>query len=206
MSKPASLLHGQTYHIYARGTNRENIFIEQRNYAHFLNLYGQHVAPIADTYSYCLLKNHFHLLVRIKTHEEIAAQTRRVSETLRVSVPAPSQAWSNFLNAYAKSINVAYQRTGSLFQHPFGRIVVDDERYFARLVTYIHRNPQRHGLIEDFHDWPHSSYPTLMSRKPTHLRRDDTLAWFGDREWFAKAHLDVEDVIVLAPLIGDDFD
>ncbi|MCS6846293.1 MAG: hypothetical protein RMN52_01095 [Anaerolineae bacterium] len=70
MSKPAPLIRGVTYHIYARGTNREDIFIEPRNYTYFLRLYTQHIVPIADTYAYCLLKNHFHLLVRIKTLED----------------------------------------------------------------------------------------------------------------------------------------
>ncbi|MCS6846292.1 MAG: hypothetical protein RMN52_01090 [Anaerolineae bacterium] len=118
----------------------------------------------------------------------------------------PSQAFSNLLNAYAKAINLAYHRTGSLFQHPFGRIAVTDERYLSHLVVYIHRNPQRHGLIADFRDWPYSSYATLLSNKPTRLRRDDCLAWFGDRSWFERVHLERDDVGVIAPLLGEDFD
>ena len=54
------------YHIYNRGTNRENVFVEERNYRHFLQLYAKHIQPVAETYAYCLLKNHFHFLVRIK--------------------------------------------------------------------------------------------------------------------------------------------
>jgi len=205
MTKPSPLSYGCSYHVYARGTNRENIFVEPPNYEHFLRLYGHHVAPIADTYAYCLLKNHFHLLIRIKTTAEIGEQTRRVSETLRVH-PAPSQTFSTFLNAYAKSINLKYNRTGSLFQHPFGRILVEHEQYFARLVVYIHRNPQRHGLIENFRDWPHSSFQTLLSNKATRLCRHDALAWFGNREWFIKSHMDAEVASETLPLIQDDFD
>ena len=66
MSKITPLQYGQYYHIYNRGNNRENIFIEERNYRYFLQLYAKHVAPVADTYAYCLLRNHFRLLVRIK--------------------------------------------------------------------------------------------------------------------------------------------
>ena len=58
------------YHIYNRGNNRENLFVEERNYPYFLRLYAKHIEPIADTYAYCLLKNHFHLCVKIKTEEE----------------------------------------------------------------------------------------------------------------------------------------
>ncbi len=65
MTSPAPLQRGQVYHIYNRGNNREEIFIQERNYRHFLQLYAQYVEPVADTYAYCLLRNHFHFLVRI---------------------------------------------------------------------------------------------------------------------------------------------
>ena len=51
MSKPTPLAYGVYYHIYNRGTNREDIFKEERNYTHFLKLYALHIAPIADTYA-----------------------------------------------------------------------------------------------------------------------------------------------------------
>jgi len=70
MSKPIALKYGKYYHIYNRGNNRENVFFEERNYHHFLNLYVKYIELVADTYSYCLLPNHFHLLVRIKTVKE----------------------------------------------------------------------------------------------------------------------------------------
>ncbi len=87
MTSPAPLQYGQYYHIYNRGNNRENIFIEERNYRYFLKLYAKYIEPIAHTYAYCLLRNHFHFLVRIKTVEE-QEKTLRVSETLRVSYNA----------------------------------------------------------------------------------------------------------------------
>jgi putative transposase len=67
MTSPTPLQPGQYYHIYNRGNNRENVFIEKRNYPYFLKLYARHIEPVADTYAYCLLRNHFHFLVRIKT-------------------------------------------------------------------------------------------------------------------------------------------
>ena len=70
MSKPAPLGHGGYYHIFKRGNNRENLFFAERNYRHFLFLCCKCVEPIAVTYAYCLLPNHFHLLVRIKETEE----------------------------------------------------------------------------------------------------------------------------------------
>jgi len=87
MSKPTPLQYGRYYHIYNRGNNRENIFIDGRNYSHFLKLYTRYVEPVADTYAYCLLRNHFHFLVRIKTVEEQETQSL-------FSAPLDSLIWS----------------------------------------------------------------------------------------------------------------
>src|SRR5262245_41858037 len=145
MTHPIGLLPGHYYHVYNRGNNRENIFREERNYRYFRDLYAAHVEPVAETFAYCLLKNHFHLLIRIK------------------DVPAPAQAFSNLFNAYPKSINKAHGRTGSLFQKPFQRLTVTNERYFLQLIFYIHFNPQKHGLVTRFRDWPWTSYHALSS-------------------------------------------
>ena len=58
------LRFGCYYHIYNRGNNRENLFIERRNYPYFLKLYAKHIQPVAETYAYCLLPNHFHFAIR----------------------------------------------------------------------------------------------------------------------------------------------
>ncbi|MDD2814449.1 MAG: hypothetical protein PHP00_01760 [Thiotrichaceae bacterium] len=65
MSQTVPLIEGQYYHIYNRGNNGENIFFEARNYEYFFKLYIRHIYPIAETYAYCLMRNHFHLLVKI---------------------------------------------------------------------------------------------------------------------------------------------
>ena len=207
MPQPIPLEHGKYYHIYNRGNNRENIFVEERNYPYFLKLYAHHIEPIADTFAYCLMRNHFHLLVRIKTEEEIqetlrvSEQTLRVLETLRVY-----QVFSNFFNAYTKAINKAYGRTGSLFEHPFGRIQVTSEAYYSRLVIYIHRNPQKHGFVTDFRDWPYSSYHALLSTKPTHLKREDVLNWFGDLDNLVATHQQETTEKQIGALAPEDFD
>jgi len=212
MTSPTPLQPGQHYHIYNRGNNRENVFIEKRNYPYFLKLYARHIEPVADTYAYCLLRNHFHFLVRVKTEEEQEAyydQTLRVSETLRVSPPfkpkKPSQQFGNLFNAYAKAINRTYNRTGSLFKHPFGRILVTSDAYFVRLVVYIHQNPQKHGLVDDFRTWPYSSYRAFLSPRPTHLRRDDVLAWFDGVDNFVALHQQQVEERLIAPLVAEDF-
>ncbi len=182
MSTSTALRPGAYYHIFQRGNNRENIFIEKRNYAYFMRLYEKYIVPIADTFAYCLLKNHVHFLVRIKS------ETLRVSKTLRVLYDSPSQQFGNLFNAYAKAFNKTYQRTGSLFRNPFGRVEVKRDAHFAHLITYIHRNPQRHGLVRDFRDWPYSSYTVLQFREATFLQRDEVIDWFGGVDAFCRRH------------------
>jgi len=167
------LCPGVFYHIYNRGNNRENIFREKRNYIYFLQLYTQHIVPIAETYAYCLLKNHFHLFIYVKDEP--------IGETA-------SQKFSNLFNAYTKAFNLAYQRTGSLFQRPFHRIPVTRDSHFQALVAYIHYNPQKHGFVDDYRNWPYSSYPALLASKSTRLARDQVLNTFGGSERFLEYH------------------
>jgi len=77
MKKSVPLKYGNYYHVYHRGNNREDIFFEDRNCRHFLKLYIKHIVPVADTYAYCLLKNHFHALIRIKQTSEVLLKPRR---------------------------------------------------------------------------------------------------------------------------------
>jgi REP element-mobilizing transposase RayT len=57
---------GDTYHLYNRGNNRENIIVERENYGYFLHLVRRHLLPVMDVLAYCVMPNHYHLLVRIK--------------------------------------------------------------------------------------------------------------------------------------------
>jgi REP element-mobilizing transposase RayT len=206
MTSPSPLLYDTYYHIYNRGNNRENIFIQERNYEHFLNLHFKYIEPIAETFAYCLLRNHFHMLVRVKSEEEIqetlkvsSANQRHVGreslvkqDVSRAGKPLgsdyPSKKFSDFFNAYAKAINNAYGRSGSLFQHPFGRVPITSDRQFWNVIAYIHQNPQKHKFVEDFRDWKYSSYGVLLSDKPTKIQRDIVLDWFGGKDRYLKLH------------------
>ena len=191
------------YHIYNRGNNRENLFIEERNYPYFLRLYAKHIEPIADTYAYCLLKNHFHFCVKIKTEEEF--MTSWVSGTKKKNFN-PSQGFSNLFNAYAKAINKAYDRTGSLFEERFGRIPVTETAYLETLIFYIHYNPQKHGFVADFRDWQWSSYHALVGKERTRLKRAQVLDLFGDAQGFEEFHQGMADEKNLAKLTDEEFD
>ena len=161
------------FHIYNRGNNREDIFREEINYSFFLNLMKRHIADVSDVLSYCLLKNHFHLLIRTKD---------------RMEDGKISQKFSNFFNAYAKAFNKRYDRNGSLFKDRFSRKRIDNEAYLKELILYIHLNPVHHGFIENFETYSHSSYKSLISDKPTLLDRDFVLVLFDDIENFKWVH------------------
>ena len=211
MTSPSPLLYDTYYHIYNRGVNGENIFIEERNYDHFLKLYEKHLEPITDLFAYCMLRNHFHVAVRVKSKNEIF-ETLRVSsvnnhnvgqgslsdnEASRARKPLGSDSlgskyvsdqFSNYFNAYAKAINKAYARTGSLFQHPFGRVPITSDRQFWNVIAYIHQNPQKHKFVYDFRDWKYSSYGVILTDKPTSIHRDYVLDWFGGKDSYRELH------------------
>ena len=206
MSKPEPLQFETTYHIFNRGNNGETLFREPKNYGHFLNLYIKHFQPFVHTYGYCLLPNHFHFCVSVKSEQEIIdnlddEQTLRVLKTLRVSdgttkqvlKTTPSQAFGNLCNAYTKAINKRYQRTGSLFENPFERKRVENAAYFQNLIIYIHQNPQTHGLIDDFRDWPYSSYDAIVSSKKSRLAKTAVLNQFDGSENFIQLHQTLTD-------------
>jgi len=194
MPSPQPLRMGIYYHIFNRGNNGEDIFREKRNYLFFMERYAQYIEPVAYTYAYCLLRNHFHFLLRTRTPEEQEVyhknmrtlKTLKVSETFRVL--EPSRQFSNLFNSYAKAFNKMYSRTGSLFEHPFHRIEVNADTYFSRLVAYIHQNPEKHAFVSDFRDWPFSSYQAILSQRPTRVQRCEVTEWFGGLDGFVDFH------------------
>ena len=209
MSRGTLLQPGCFYHIYNRGNNRENLFIEERNYPYFLRLYGQYISPIADTYAYCLMRNHYHLLIRVKDRvqeSDSGDQIAEQSDSSTLDLSNANRAFQLLFGTYAKAINKAYKRTGKLFEEHFDRIEVTNDRYFTNLIFYIHFNPQKHKFVDDFRDWPWSSYGAFISTGKTKLKRDDVLDWFGGTNRFKEFHKGEADEKMIGSLIGDDFD
>lgn len=185
MSSPnrAALLPNKYYHVYTRGNNREQLFKNVENYRYFLELWGRHISPIADTFAYCLMGNHIHFLVQIKDEGVLGPKFLEDNRQL-------SQPFSNCFNAFTKAINKRYSRTGSLFQEGFQRREIIDQEYFIRLIAYIHANPQHHKIMTDFRRYPYSSYKALISKKATKLKREEVWEFFGGREAFIEFHND----------------
>ncbi|MFD0834262.1 transposase [Mariniflexile aquimaris] len=167
------LVEDSYYHIYNCGNNKENLFIDDDNYSYFLKLIKKHILNSCDILSYCLLKNHFHLLIKTKSNIE--------SKVI-------SQSFSNLFNAYSKAINKKYARSGSLFKDRFSRIKIDNEDYLKSLIIYVHTNPVHHNFTNNYKTYKYSSYKAFISDNPTLLLRDFVINLFEDKENFRYAH------------------
>jgi putative transposase len=132
---------GQFYHIYNRGVGRQPIFREEENYLFLLRRVKEY-AGVLDVaiIAYCLMPNHYHLLVRQDGEEPAGRLPQRV------------------FNSYTKAFNRRYGRTGTLFEGPFKAIHVDRDGYLLHLCRYIHANPVKHGLVSELGQWPYSNY------------------------------------------------
>ena len=153
----------QFYHVYNRSIDKKAMFKNDGNYEFFLKQFDNYLSPVLDTYSYCLLGNHFHLLVRIQDLTTFKKLSNLNEE--KTSHQIVSHQFQKFFQSYAMAFNKQQDRTGTLFQTPFKRVWVDDENYYTKLVYYIHANPQLHGLINDFKEWKWSSYGRILMDK-----------------------------------------
>lgn len=156
------------YHIYNRGNNSGDVFKSNDNYKYFLELLNKHLASYATIYAYCLLKNHYHLILKVeKDGKEV------------------TQKISNLINAYTKAYNKSYNRTGSLFENRFKRKKITDEEYLKKSIIYVHTNARHHNLIEDFRDYPFSSYSNYFTDKAEKY----ILGLFDNKENFEYCHM-----------------
>ena len=211
------LEHGKYYHIYNRGINSEDLFRSNKNYEYFLHLYEKYMEVVVDTYSWCLLKNHFHILIRVKEENEIGFIPSKNESSIKYELQAgqkaadrvhnnrrkynPSHQFSHLFNAYAQAFNKQQKRHGGLFESPFRRKCIDSELYFRDLVCYIHNNPVHHDITKNSIDYRWSSYQSAISLKPTKLKRDELLEWFESSENFIKYHQQRREYIAIDKLI-----
>lgn len=149
-----------------------------------MNLWDKYFRDISELYCYCLLKNHFHLLVKFKDIRDLLGFENLTGlNNLNIS-----RIFSNFFNAYSKSINKAYNRTGSLFERPFKRKLIDNMKYLCNIINYIHYNPVKHNFTEDIAEYPFSSYSNIYNDLTGFVSMDNIKKIFGDLELFREYH------------------
>ena len=188
---------GKVYHIYNCGIDGCNIFIDDNDYDKFLSKYATYIEPIADTYAWSLLGNHFHLVVKIKN--EIDIETMENLKLFELSKephtlgkkPNPTHQFSHLFNAYAQYFNHKYKRHGSLFETPFNRKLIDNLAYFKNSLIYVHQNPLKHRFVERLSDYRYTSYNTILSDKVTYLKREKVLSLFQNKADFELSHVEL---------------
>ncbi len=217
------LVYGNYYHVFNRGNNKQNIFVDNQDYKHFFDLMTIYLLSLADIYAYVAMRNHFHFAVRIKDEHEIGYFDPKYSESddlerkWRVHFPKseaeriqggfkkkpnPDSMFQHFCSAYAKGFNTKYKQSGTIFEHSFEAKLVSNEYYLKRLILYIHYNPIKHGFCDFQSDYPWSSYLSLVSVKPTKLSRENVLGYFNSQSEFIALHKtnddfnDIEDLFM----------
>ncbi len=181
---------GCPYHIYNRGNGKENVFLEPKNYAYFLGRLYYYIHPVAKIYAFCLLKNHFHLIVEIRTEEEIIknSATWYAARQEPLKQMKAYHQFSRFFNSYAKSVNNKYGRVGSLFQERFRRTLLDTDDKTRELIAYVHTNAEHHGFVSDFAEWPHCSYNRILDPSVAFVDKSEVLKLYGDLASFKRFH------------------
>jgi putative transposase len=167
MRKKVELVNDQYYHIYNRGVEKREIFLDESDYFRFLkslndfnqedpvfSLYwndmkikslgvqppNSKVEKIVDIIAYCLNPNHFHLLLKQRSNHGISEFMKRMGA------------------GYTGYFNHKYKRSGVLFQGSFKSIHVDSNEYLLYLSAYINENSFIHGYVSNSRMWEHSSY------------------------------------------------
>src|SRR4030042_53272 len=156
---------GALHHVMGRGIERTNIFRIDRDREDFLNrLAKQCMEGNLIVYAWCLLSNHFHLLVR----------------TGRQSI---SRSMKKLLTGYVVNFNLRHKRTGHLFQNRYKSIICEDDPYLLELTRYIHLNPVRAGIVgdlEELSNYRWAGHSAIMGNvERTWQEIDTVLSYFG---------------------------
>lgn len=203
---------GTFYHVYNRAVNKKPMFTKSWNYRFFLNRMEKYILPYADIYSFCLLENHFHLLLKIKqlqkdlkTLKELSNPNENINEFIEETVNKDihyivSGAFRKMFQSYAMAFNKQEGRIGTLFQTPFKRSEIDSEEYLVQIIYYIHNNPQKHHYIGDFRKYPYSSYPYYLKKAESPWVHDDMYKLFEGYKEFVDFHNKIHDLPKNIPL------
>ncbi|MDP2239479.1 MAG: transposase [Burkholderiales bacterium] len=156
---------GALYHLTARGNARADIFVDDDDRRRFLELLGQEITQQGwRCYAYCLMNNHYHLL--IETPEpNLVAGMRRLN------------------GVYTQTFNRRHKRVGHVFQGRYKSIIVDKDSYGLELCRYIVLNPVRARMVRLAQHWAWSSYRATVSQvaAPAWLDADWVLGQFSGR-------------------------
>jgi putative transposase len=150
-------LHDTPYfHIYNRGNNKKNIFLSPHDYERFIFKLKEYAEfEGVSVLAYCLMRNHFHLLLAEEKSGDIACLMQRLGV------------------AYAMYFNLKYGHVGHLFQGPYGERAVESTEDLLQVSAYIHNNPMTLGGSPEEYRW--SSYADYLSGQSSWVNKDAVL-------------------------------
>jgi len=160
-ARPAS--ESRTYHIATRGNNRRDIYLDEGDRLAFQLLLATVARKRGWTLqTYCLMGNHYHLLVRAEL-DDLSAGMRLLN------------------GSYAKTFNKRHSRTGHLFGERFWSEAIDREEHLLECIRYIANNPVRAGYCGLPEMWRWGSYRAMagFDPSPSYLATEATLSLFG---------------------------
>ena len=173
------------YHIYARGNAKQNIFLESTDQDYFIhllsrylsikqseNIYGRpypHYRKEINLLAYCLMNNHFHLLIYQNEPGNMA------------------KFMSSIMTSYSRYFNLKYKRTGALFETRYRAARIEDQRYLEHISRYIHLNPK---------EWQNYEYSSLRyyfeTDLPEWLNPEKITEMFDNQKQYLKFLKDYE--------------
>jgi putative transposase len=187
-------------HIICKSVSGSILFKDEENKLYFLQKYAQYSTGYLNTYSYILLDNHSHFLVKCTNSNELKAHLSSLNESslkthqkkYLVDEINYSQAiefqMKDFFIAYAMAFNKKNDRSGSIFVNPFRRVRISDQLHLHQVIIYIHANVLKHNICSEFQNYKWSSYLSILSYKKTVLKRKEILDFFGGVENFIQQH------------------
>jgi len=149
-----------TYHIFNR--SNEIVFYNRENYLFFLKKMREHILPYANILSYCLMPNHFHLILTVKPEGAAFFENKRLEE-----LQILSRAIGTILSSYTQALNKQQGRRGSLFAHKTKAKILNDAKddYALNCFMYVHQNPLLAQLVKEIEDWEFSSFPDYIGKR-----------------------------------------
>lgn len=195
----------QIYHVFNQGNNRQQIFFEAENYWFFTRKIQRYISPYAHVLCYCLMPNHFHLLLApnsfaaapskaVKPRHKWGEQRAMLNDDRQENL---SRAIGTLLSSYTKAVNKRYNRSGSLFRGKTkvksnlieGPITVEgpnrhqfflpENSYARTCFHYIHQNPVKAGLVRKATDWSYSSAQAYAGLRSENLCNQELARQLG---------------------------
>jgi len=160
LNKDMFFIKDCSYHIYNR--SNEIVFHNRENYLFFLRKIREHILPYCDILAYCLMPNHFHLIVTVKAEGAAFIDNIRLEE-----MQVLSRGIGTILSSYTQALNKQQGRRGSLFAHKTKAKILNDSKdnYALNCFMYIHQNPILANLVDKMEEWEFSSFPDYIGNR-----------------------------------------